>query len=204
MFCCEDSVRNPPTLIPLESRDSQLSPSVIRIGCQTGQFLSYNTRKVGVSPEANGCRNFGYGPIKRYRATLTQESAPSIVFNQITIRIGDVFTSFSSGRVPRPDPSGVASHANPRIALVFGGHARLRPRHPRRISERNSPSLSSRPPRHWKSCSASTPMYARILPSIDATLLTSSGSAAAAAGPASPFKSLGPAPVPPAQGATGV
>jgi hypothetical protein len=29
----------------------------------TGQFLSYNTRKIDISLEANGCRIFGFGPI---------------------------------------------------------------------------------------------------------------------------------------------
>jgi hypothetical protein len=50
--------------IPLESRRSQLSLCVISLGCQSGQFLSYNVQKVDISLEANGCQIFGYGPIK--------------------------------------------------------------------------------------------------------------------------------------------
>jgi len=66
IFHHEDSLRDPQTLVLLESCDSQLSPCVIIFECQNGQFLSYNTRKVDISLEANGCHFFGYGPIKRY------------------------------------------------------------------------------------------------------------------------------------------
>jgi hypothetical protein len=41
---------------------------VVSFKCQTGQFLSYDAQKVDISHKGNGCRIFGYRPVKRYRA----------------------------------------------------------------------------------------------------------------------------------------
>jgi hypothetical protein len=40
IFCSQDSVRNPPTLIMFENWDSQLSACVITFSCHTGEFVN--------------------------------------------------------------------------------------------------------------------------------------------------------------------
>ena len=75
----EDSVRDPPTLIPLESWDCQLSACVISFGGQYDSFVNYLRTQMRLCFQCVFFHYNEYSPIKRYVFHLHAQRNHSLI-----------------------------------------------------------------------------------------------------------------------------